>query len=392
MHTADASRKFSLGKVVFHCIAQRSGFTITLYLRSGTREPTLSASTIAVYGAGGHTGKFVVRELQRRSCTVASIGRNPASSNGTGTAPRDWRVASCDQPDLLDEALRGCSAVINCAGPFLDTAPALIEAALRARIHYFDVAAEQRSVRQSLATYREEARERGVVVLPAMAFYGGLGDLLAADASRRIGSVDSIEIGVALDYWHPTSGTRQTGERNTARRLIVAEGRLVPLPQAPQPRAWTFPEPFGTQEMAMVPLSEIVLIHRHLAARTVSSYLNLVPLRDLGDPSSPPPSASDASGRSSQRFVMDVRASSGEVQCRTTASGFDIYAVTAPIVAEACLRVLNDPPDRGGTYAPAELFEPEEFLAALAPDLQIARRPDVCARALGAATNSESTL
>jgi hypothetical protein len=37
----------------------------------------------------------------------------------------------------------GAAAVINCAGPFLDTAAAVLDAALRARIHYFDVAAEQ---------------------------------------------------------------------------------------------------------------------------------------------------------------------------------------------------------------------------------------------------------
>ncbi|HEY2590888.1 MAG TPA: saccharopine dehydrogenase NADP-binding domain-containing protein [Steroidobacteraceae bacterium] len=338
----------------------------------------MSAHAIAVYGASGHTGKFVLRELERRGYATVSIGRSqpPPSTDGHRDAPTDWRRASCDDPDALDDALRGTRAVINCAGPFLDTAPALIEAALRVGIHYFDVAAEQRSVRQSLATYDEEARQRGTVVLPAMAFYGGLADLLAAEATRGARSVDRIEIGVALDYWHPTEGTRETGDRNTARRLVIADGRLTPAPRPAPVRDWTFPEPFGMQTVVAVPLSEIVTIHRHIAARDVCSYMNLAPLRDLEDPRTPPPTASDSTGRSSQRFVMDVHASSGNRRTRIAAAGHDIYAVTAPIVVEACVRVLADPPAKGGAFAAAQLFDANDFLAALAPHLEVMRPLD----------------
>lgn len=335
----------------------------------------MKSKAIAVYGATGHTGGFVVRELERRGCPTVSIGRShaPPSDSGRPNERSKWRCASCDDPDGLDEALRGTGAIINCAGPFLDTAPALVEAALRAGIHYFDITAEQRSVRQSLATFHEEARQRGTVVLPAMAFYGGLADLLAAEVTRGVRSVECIEIGVALDYWHPTKGTRQTGDRNTARRLVLAGGRLTPVPRPAPAREWFFPEPFGLQEVVAVPLSEIVTISRHIAARDVCSYMNSAPLRDLDDPRTPPPTASGPSGRSSQRFVMDVHALAGGLRTRIAATGCDIYAVTAPIVVEACLRVLEDPPKMGGAYAPAELFDPSSFLAALAPHLTIVR-------------------
>jgi short subunit dehydrogenase-like uncharacterized protein len=335
----------------------------------------MNAQAIAVYGATGHTGKFVVRELERRGRPTVSIARNqaPRSSGDPPDGRRDWRRASCDDPDALDEALRGTCAVINCAGPFLDTAPALVEAALRAGIHYFDITAEQRSARQSLATFEEEAKERGTVVLPAMAFYGGLADLLAAEMTRGARSVECIEIGVALDYWHPTEGTRETGDRNTARRLIVADGRLTPIPRPAPVRSWTFPEPFGVQEVVAVPLSEIVTIHRHIAVLNLCSYMNSAPLHDLEDPGTPAPTASDPSGRSSQRFVMDVHAVSGGRRTRIAVTGRDIYAVTAPIAVEACVRVLEDPPARGGAYAPAELFDTNAFLAALAPHLDIIR-------------------
>lgn len=337
----------------------------------------MNVQAVAVYGATGHTGRFVIRELERRGCAAISIGRSnaPPSDESRPYAWREWRCASCDDPDALDEALRGAGAVINCAGPFLDTAPALIEAALRADIHYFDITAEQRSVRQSLATFHEDARARGTVIVPAMAFYGGLADLLASEVTRGAQSVECIEIGVALDYWHPTEGTRRTGDRNTARRLVVAGGRLVPMARPAAVREWTFPEPFGMQEVVAVPLSEIVTINRHLAVRNLCSYMNSAPLRDLEDPRTPPPTASDPSGQSSQRFVMDVRAGLDH-QNRIAVTGCDIYAVTAPIVVEACLRVLEKPPTTGGAYAPAELFDASSFLAALAPHLKVIRSLD----------------
>src|SRR5262245_26326145 len=111
---------------------------------------------IAVYGAAGHTAQFVRRELKQRGVAAVLVTRDAVA------VPREdgeWRSAHCDDPDALDAALAGTSAVINCAGPFLDTAPALSEAALRLGIHYLDLTAEQRSARQTLATYQDEARE-----------------------------------------------------------------------------------------------------------------------------------------------------------------------------------------------------------------------------------------
>jgi short subunit dehydrogenase-like uncharacterized protein len=84
----------------------------------------------------------------------------------------DVRPATIESPLSLDHALAGASAVINCAGPFLDTASALIEAALRAQIHYLDVTAEQAAVREVFERFSDTARERGITVIPAMAFYG----------------------------------------------------------------------------------------------------------------------------------------------------------------------------------------------------------------------------
>jgi short subunit dehydrogenase-like uncharacterized protein len=123
------------------------------------------------------------------------------------------RKAAIEEPGSLDRAFEGAAAVINCAGPFLDTAHAVASAALRAGIHYMDVTAEQPSARASFETFEEPARNAGVVVMPAMGFFGGLADLLVTAAIRDWDIVDEVRIAIALDSWHPTRGRRVTGGR-----------------------------------------------------------------------------------------------------------------------------------------------------------------------------------
>src|SRR5688500_8447001 len=96
---------------------------------------------IAVFGAYGHTGRFVVSELSKRGWTPILSCRDEAKLCAIGNAypHSEMRIASIDDHSSLDRALDGAVAVINCAGPFLDTATPVIAAALRARIHYLDV-------------------------------------------------------------------------------------------------------------------------------------------------------------------------------------------------------------------------------------------------------------
>lgn len=325
--------------------------------------------SVCVIGAYGHTGRFVVAELRRRGWQPLLCGRDAGRLDALGaqhpTLPR--RVVALDDPGSLDRALEGAVAVINCAGPFLDTASAVIEAALRARIHYLDLAAEQQAVLEVFERHAEAARAAGITVLPAMAFYGGLADLLATRAMGDWTHAEAIDVAVALDSWHPTAGTRRTGERNHYRRRVVANGRLDVLADPPPTRNWTFAAPFGTQAMVALPLAETITIARHLRVAELHSFMNLAPLADLRDPSTPAPVPADARGRSAQRFAMEVTVCRDGQLRRATAGGQDIYAVSAPLVVEAMERVLDGRGSMPGVVTAGEAFDAADFLAALAP-------------------------
>ena len=274
------------------------------------------------------------------------------------------RVASLDDPESLERAFRGVQAIINCAGPFLDTSKPVIEAALSAGIHYVDVTAEQESARLTLASFDAAARQRDVAILPAAGFFGGLGDLLATAAMGDWKHADRIDIAIALDSWWPTTGTRRTGIRNTIPRVIRAGGKFKPL-EPSSPKVWNFRKPFERQEVVEVPLTETILISAHLQVLEIHNYLNQAPLRDLSDLATPAPVAADELGRSNQVFTIEVVVRSGSEERRASARGHDIYAVTAPIVVEATERLCKGAFHRAGTFALGDLFDAAEFLDAL---------------------------
>ncbi|QWP74971.1 saccharopine dehydrogenase NADP-binding domain-containing protein [Lysobacter sp. K5869] len=325
---------------------------------------------IAVFGAYGHTGRFVAARLRERGWRPRLCGRDGQrlAELAAHWPDSETRVASVDAPASLDAALRGCAAVLNCAGPFGDTAAPLLEAALRARIAYLDTAAEQQPVLAAFERYDAAARAAGIVAIPAMAFYGGLGDLLATAAMGDWAQADAVEIAVALDGWHPTAGTRITGERNTAKRLVIENGVLAEAPSPSPTRDWAFGEPFGTQPVAAVPMSEIALLSRHLRTRGAVAYLDPGSLRDVRDPATPAPVAADDSGRSAQVFAIEARVRRGGQARGLGASGRDIYAVTAPLLVEAMERALDGRCRGHGVRAPGDAFDAADFLAALAPE------------------------
>ena len=321
-----------------------------------------NTGSIAVYGASGHTGTFVVNELRRRSLPVIAVARDVSKLPGDVEA----RAASIDDPAALDRAFAGCSVIINCAGPFLDTAVPIVEAALRAKCSYIDVTAEQASAKAIFDLYDAPARAAGITLIPAAGFYGGLADLLAT-ALVGDGHADEITTAIALNHWWPTEGTRITGERNRAPRMVVEDGQLAAMALPARTTDWSFAAPFGMQPMVELTFSEIITMQRHLSVRAARSYLNTAPLEELRDATTSSPVATDAQGRSAQRFMMEVVAADADGKQRAVASGQDIYAVSAPIVVEAAARMLAPSFDRCGALVLGQAFDAREFLNALAP-------------------------
>jgi saccharopine dehydrogenase-like NADP-dependent oxidoreductase len=337
-----------------------------------------SGHNVAVFGAYGHTGRFVVAELLERGFVPIVSGRDAeqlrALAAGAGLAARP---ASVDDPASLDQALTGAAAVINCAGPFVATAGPVIEAALRAKIPYVDVAAEIEANADTFAHFAEKARAAGTVVVPAMAFFGGLGDLLATAAMGDWTAADEAHVAYGLSNWHPTAGTRAAGkvsrERRNGQRVRYANGRLEYHNDADQPTIpWTFPAPMGTRAVVgEFTMADVVTIPSHLSIPEVRTHMTVEAAGEVSAPDTPAPAAVDERGRSFQTFVVDVVVSSGGVQRRATATGRDIYAISAPLAVEAVHRLLIGQSKVVGVASAGAAFDAPDFLRALSTHISV---------------------
>ncbi|TLQ47937.1 saccharopine dehydrogenase [Streptomyces marianii] len=334
-----------------------------------------------MFGAYGHTGRFVVAELAARGFLPVPSGRNAQALEELADAHGlEARVASVEDPASLEWALAGTAAVINCAGPFASTTGPVIEAALRAGIPYLDVAAELEANLDTFAHYRERARDAGAVIVPAMAFFGGLGDLLATAAMGDWTEADEAHIAYGLSSWHPTAGTRLSGavsrERRGANRLRYSGGQWEHRTDGAPTLEWSFPDPMGPRSViGEFTMADIVTVSQHLSIPDVTSYMTAEAVRDVAAPRTPAPTAADTSGRSDQTFLVDVVVRSGGAERRVTAGGRDIYAVTAPLVAEALERVLTGRTKAVGVASAGEIFDAQEFLRALAPHIALDLHP-----------------
>ncbi|SCG49368.1 saccharopine dehydrogenase family protein [Micromonospora zamorensis] len=334
--------------------------------------------SVAVFGAYGHTGRFVVTELRERGFVPLLLGRDESRLAASGLA---YRVASVDDPASLDQALIGADAVINCAGPFASTAAPVIEAALRAGIPYVDVAAEIEANVDTFAHFSEPARAAGIAVVPAMAFFGGLGDLLVTTAMGDWTSADEAHVAYGLSSWHPTAGTVAAGavsrERRDGRRVRYTGGRLEyhvdehDLPSL----AWDFPPPLGRRRvLGEFTMADVVTVPSHLAIPEVRTYMAADAATDLA--AAQAPVATDESGRSAQTFTVDVVVRRGDATRRVVATGRDIYAVSAPLAVEAVRRILAGQTRTSGVASAGEIFDAPDFLRALSPSVSVDRHPD----------------
>jgi Saccharopine dehydrogenase NADP binding domain len=322
---------------------------------------------IAIYGATGHTGRQVVTELVRRGASPVLVGRDQGrlqaviESLGYG----EVRAASLNDPVALRRAFEGCAAVVNTAGPFADSAEPVARAAIDTSAHYLDVTAEQEVVLELLERWDAPARKGTVAVVPAMGFYGALGDLMSSVTARGL-DCRRVTIAYAVDGWLLTSGSRATIPFMAGQRRVRRNGALSLETGSPRYSSFYFPGRGTEDVMEDYPLPEAITVPRHTPTDEVRLLMAAKTIQEVFSPSAADPNDVDDQARAGSRFLMVVEAEDGEDCRRTIASGRDIYGITAPIIVEGALRLIGG--DVNGALAPSEAFQATDFLSSLTPE------------------------
>lgn len=330
---------------------------------------------IAVFGANGYQGKLVVAELARRGIEAVLVGRDPLrlsrAAAATGLPDAERRVATVDDQPGLVEALRGCDAVVNCAGPFTPSGAAVVRAAITGGLHYVDTAGEQLYISGMFETFAAAAEEAGVTVMPATTDACVPMDLLAHLLAARIGPLDELAgVHVIAGGGGPSRGSLRsilaTIESVRAGGLAYHEGdwrpdiparhRTITLPGEPEPTP-----------VVRFPLPEVVTVPRHVAVRHMEGLAEAELTERLNTPVPAEvvdglPEGPTEESRRGQRFtyVLDARGADGR-RARGVVQGPDTYGTTAAIAVESVRRLVAEPAG-AGVLAPAQAFDALDFL------------------------------
>lgn len=370
----------------------------------------MPSAPIAVYGAGGYTGRLVVRELARRGLDAVLCGRNARRLHEAAEAAglrAEVRTAALDDRGALRHALGDCAAVINCAGPFDRLGEPVVRAAVETGTHYVDTTGEQLYMRRVFERYDAPARAAEVAVIPAVGFDYLPGDLACRLAARDVEPAREVVVAYWVTGFSATRGTMHSAlDGVRSRPLEYRDGAWRQSGLLPGRARFRFPPPVGDQAVTRWPSGEVLTVPRHTDTRSVRSLFAVGSLAPVGPlagvvPLTLPvtalalrtpvktildlavdrlPEGPSEPARRRARFVVAALAR-GEngVDGRCEVRGGDLYGLTA-VIAVHSASLLADPGfDGAGALAPAQAFDPVEFLNYLG-DHGVSFRVDAPAR------------
>ena len=315
----------------------------------------MRAAPIAVYGATGHTGRLAAEALAAGEHPVVLGGRDRgaldqfAARLGSQAAPRTAGLE--DQPGLA-RLLEGCGVLVNCAGPFVETAAPLIEAALRSRVDYVDVCAEPLQTVRAFERYDAEARQRGVTVMPSMSFYFAVGDLLAREVAGG-SAVDAVEVAYWIENWKMTAASRAAANHVARQpRPTYEGGRLQVSEPSLTAASFSFPQR-GETPVITYPGAEPLLIPRHVQTPEVKVWMATEPMATWSFDAA----NADPGERAESRFTVVAEATRSGRAERSSLRGEDIYLVGARLAAAAAVELTAAGRPAPGVIGPAEGFE-----------------------------------
>ncbi|SDQ58311.1 saccharopine dehydrogenase family protein [Natronobacterium texcoconense] len=229
-------------------------------------------SQVLVYGSYGFVGDLIVREAIDRGLEVVLAGRDPeAVAEQVEELEVPGRRFALDDPDVVAEAIDGADVdcVLNCAGPFSNTAEPLVEGCLRTGTDYVDITGEI-PVIESIADRDSEAENADITLLPAVGFSVVAMDCLAAHLADRLPEADALALGV--DSLRPPSiGTVRTViEGAEDGGAVYRDGTLEHVPAAWRTRRIDFGR--GTRPAVTMPTGDVSTAHYTTGVPNVTVY------------------------------------------------------------------------------------------------------------------------
>ena len=197
-----------------------------------------STANVFVYGASGYTGKLVAESLASRHIPFAFAGRNRERLEAGLKIveerigrPVDAQIAVAGNTvEELLPLLKDIDVLINVAGPFMQIAWPVVEAALQASCHYLDTTGEQDWTLAIKEKYGNAFAEKGLLLNPANSYMWAAG-AIAAEVVLETEGVDSLDLLYQIDNGLPSEASTKSFLRMVCNdQFYLEQNELKPWP------------------------------------------------------------------------------------------------------------------------------------------------------------------
>ncbi len=235
-----------------------------------------ASDPILLYGATGYTGRLILAEAVRQGLHPILCGRDAAALAALAEQyGLDYRVARLGDPYGLQHALRDVRVVLHTAGPFSQTAAAMVDACLQSGTHYLDIGGEA-AVIDALTRRHAEARRRQIMIMPGAGFDVVPSDCLAAHVAAQLPRAQRLAIGVR-GLRLASRGSAKTFIEQAGREILVRRGGLM-ASVAPGALEHAFDYGEGPQPSVNVTWGDVVTAFYTTGIPNIEVYFESSPL------------------------------------------------------------------------------------------------------------------
>ena len=236
------------------------------------RKPRRSARRgLMIYGSTGFTGRLIAQRAVEAGLVPVLAGRDEdrvrRQADLIGTP---WRAVGLDSIEALTDALWDIEAVVHAAGPFVITAPPMLDACVRAKTHYLDVSGELPVFLEALGR-DAEAHKAGVTLMPGAAWSVAATDCLAAHVAARMPAAKYLRLGMTQSRFYSRGTARSAFGLMSSEVVIRRNSRLTTVPIGRMERVFDFGE--GERTCMALSWPDAVTAYHTTGVANIEAYM-----------------------------------------------------------------------------------------------------------------------
>lgn len=186
--------------------------------------------------------------------------------------------------NLLRKVIKDYDVVVNAAGPFYKTAQYVVEACIKEKIDYVDIADDSSAV-EILLEYDDRCKEAGITALICQGVSPGTTNLLALLGSKQLDRTDEIHTNWIVSTFSESNSIRNLGatyyhalEMSTGTNPQFLDGKMTRVLSATGAKDIQFISPKDKYPVHYVGHGEPLTLSMHIpGVKTVTNRGNLWP-------------------------------------------------------------------------------------------------------------------